>query len=89
MLVDVVRAFTLPDGSHIEIETSDGMVNAHPGDERGWISLDIYRVAPEGYRDLLCCIDYEDALGLRTITYDKDDIAFQQLTIIAPKEVKK
>lgn len=66
-----MKAFELPDGSFIRAESSGGSVGAHPGDSRTWQSLDVYLVRSDGVEDILCCVEFEDGQGLRTLVFDE------------------
>lgn len=70
--VHSLRAFALPNGARIEIEVYEGDVNAHDGDDRNWKAADINLVHPNGYKEVLCTVDYEDEKGLRTLVYESE-----------------
>lgn len=72
MEVDKAKAFRLPDGSYIKMETSEGDVNASKRRERSWRTLDVSLVRPSGIEEVLCCFDYEGRKGLRVLVYDEE-----------------
>lgn len=73
MQVEKARAFYLPDGSYIKVETFDGGVNANKDDNRAWMAMDVNRVYPDGHDVLLSSVEWEDGKGLRTRVYDDEN----------------
>ena len=90
MQVDKARAFYLPDGSYIKVETFGGDVNAHEADSRNWKAMDVNLIRPDGRDVLLCSVEYEEQKGLRTLVYDDEsgEPVFERLAGLAP-EVKE
>lgn len=90
MQVDKARAFYLPDGSYIKVETFGGDVNAHETDNRNWKAMDVNLIRPDGRDVLLCSVEYEGQKGLRTLVYDDEsgEPVFERLAAFAP-EVEK
>lgn len=72
MEIDKAKAFHLPDGCYLKMQTSEGKVNANEKDERRWRSLDVSLVRSSGIEEVLCCFDYEDQKGLRILVYDDE-----------------
>lgn len=74
-LWDHSTAFQLPDGSSISILLKQGRVGRDAEDSRQWCSVDIVRDLPNqpSQSELLCSVDYEDALGLRTLVFSPDE----------------
>lgn len=68
-------SFRLPDGTVITAQHMEGDVAAHDKDQRTWQAIDIARYTPDGVMlDALCCVDYEDTLGLRSLVYANNDL---------------
>ena len=72
MEIDKAKAFRLPDGCYLKMQTSEGRVNANEKDDRNWRSLDVSLIRPSGIEEVLCCFDYEDQKGLRILVYDEE-----------------
>ncbi|MBE6954497.1 MAG: hypothetical protein E7449_01120 [Ruminococcaceae bacterium] len=70
MTVEKAKAFDLPDGAYVKVETCDGDVWAFQGDTRKWAALDVTLVRADGTEEVLCSIDYEDGRGLFTLVFD-------------------
>ena len=70
----------LPNGDVLRIDINSGDVNREEGVGQVWESVDISLVHCDGARDLLCSVDYEDDIGLRSLVYaaGKDDPVFIQ-----------
>jgi len=73
MQIEKARAFNLPDGSYIKVETFDGSVNANKDDDRTWIAMDVNRIFPDGHDVLLCSVEWEDGKGLRTRVWGEEN----------------
>lgn len=70
--VERAIAFTLPDGSYINVETTGtGREGAEAGPD-DWSALDVTLVRKDESESLLCSVEYDDPKGLRTLVYRDD-----------------
>ena len=90
MQVEKARAFYLPDGSYIKVETFGGDVKAYEKDDRHWQAMDVNLIRPDGRDVLLCSVEFEDKKGLRTLVYgdENGEPIYEHLAAFAP-EVEK
>lgn len=83
----IAKAFCLPDGSYIKVETFGGDVNAHESDSRNWKAMDVNLIRPDGRDVLLCSVEYENQKGLRTLVYDdeSDEPIYEHMAAFNPE----
>lgn len=70
--VEKAIAFTLDDGSHIQISTDGNGKEGRPIGREEWKALDISLVSEDGKEEILCSVEYDGRLGLRTLVFDKE-----------------
>ena len=70
--VEKAIAFTLDDGSHIQIRTDGNGEEGRPMRREDWKALDVSLVTADGKEEVLCSVEYDGRIGLRTLVFDKE-----------------
>lgn len=87
MQIEKARAFYLPDGSYLKVETFGDENGGARIKENGWRSMDVRLIRPDGKDALICAVEYDREKGLRTLLFDEEhDEPIYERVALPPKE---